>query len=177
VRGDAEVAELEAFIVAHEHVERREIAVQRLAAVEHVQRRENRGDLLPHESLGLRAFLPEPIAQIAVLGVFHDEAIPCARRLDVDEAVEDPERARLAAEQLGEVRLAQPAGHAVRDLDADLGRQRSRRLRRREVDLAEAALADEAIQAIGAPGFAAVQRGQETRGRGRCGAGGMSRVT
>src|ERR1051325_6357732 len=155
---DAEVAELQAFVLAHEDVEGREVAVQRLAAMQHVERLQDRGDLLAHEALGLRAFLCEPAAEIAVLGVLHDEAVARARRLDVDEAVEDLQRARLAAEQLGKVRLPQPAGHAVRDLDADAGWQRAGGFGRREVDLAEAALADEAIEEIRAPRFAAIQR-------------------
>ena len=39
---------------------------------------------------------------------------------DLGEPVEHAQRARLAAEQLGEVRLAKPRREAIADLDADL---------------------------------------------------------
>ena len=85
-----------------------------------------RGDLAPNEALRLRAFLREPGAEVAVLGVLHREAVAHARAFDLGEPVEDAQRPRLAAEQLGEVRLAQPRRDTVADLDADLGGSPSR---------------------------------------------------
>src|SRR5689334_18553858 len=75
VRRNPEVAELELLVLAHENVEWCEIAMQRLALVQCVERLENRGNLAPDESLGLWALLREPCAEVTVFGVFHGEAI------------------------------------------------------------------------------------------------------
>src|SRR4029450_10864327 len=48
---DAEVAELEASLIAHEHVERREIAMQPLAAMQFPEHAEDAGDLAPRRRL------------------------------------------------------------------------------------------------------------------------------
>src|SRR5574341_261436 len=132
-----------------------------------VQRLQNGRDLAADEFLRLPALPREPGAQVAMLGVLHDEAIAGAGGFDLDEAVEHAQRAGLFGQQLGEVRLAQPACEAVADLDANAGRD-SRAGWRGEVDLAESAFADELIETIGPPRLIAVKRWQDGTGlRGR----------
>src|SRR6185436_14376652 len=53
--GNSEVTELELLLVAHEHVEGREIAMERLPAMQRIERAKERGDLAADEALGLRA--------------------------------------------------------------------------------------------------------------------------
>ncbi len=103
VGGNAEIAQLELLALAHEHVERRQVAVQRLPAMQRVEHGEDPGDLAPHETLRLWPLELEPGAQIAVHGEFHGQAIARARTVGDDEPVEHAQRARLAVEQLGEV--------------------------------------------------------------------------
>ena len=70
-------------------------------------------------------------------------------RADQREAVEDADRARVAVEQLAEVRLAQPAVDVRADLDADLfGDGRRPAQPAREIDLAESALPEEPLDAV-----------------------------
>src|SRR5262249_50548604 len=116
MRRDAEVAELELLVLADEHVERREVAVKGLTAMQGVERLQNRGDLAANEALGLRSLASEPRAEVAVLRILHRETVSHARPLALGEAVEDAQRARLTREQLGEVCLAEPRGEAVADL-------------------------------------------------------------
>src|SRR2546423_8224452 len=123
VRRDAEVAKLQLLVLADEHVERREVAMQRLSAVQGIERLEHRRDLSAHEALRLRALLPEPCAEIPVLRVFHRETVAHARTVDDREPVEDAQRARLTLEELGEVRLTEPRRQPLRDLDAHLRRK------------------------------------------------------
>jgi len=123
VPGDAEVPELQLLVLAHEHVEGREVAMQRLAAMERIERAEERRDFAAHEPLGLRATLREPRAHVAVPRVLHDHAITHPIAVDLGEAVEHAQRARLLLEQLGEVGFAKPGGETVADLDTDLRRQ------------------------------------------------------
>ena len=101
-----------------------------------------------------------------MLRVLHREAVPHALPVDLGEPVEHPERARLAAEQLGEVRLAEPRREALADLDAHLLGQPVPRSGRREIDLAEAAFADQPVEPIGAAALVAV-RGRKRRLRRR----------
>src|SRR6185437_9133893 len=75
MRRDAEIAELEPVPPAHEHVERRQVAMQRLATVQPVQRAEHARDLATDEALGLRSVFAEPCADIAVFGVLHRQAV------------------------------------------------------------------------------------------------------
>ena len=56
----------------------------------------------------LRTSLREPRTEVAVLRVFHRQAVPHVLTVDLGESVEHAQRARFAAEQLGEVRLAEP---------------------------------------------------------------------
>src|SRR5437762_903090 len=89
VRRNAEVPELELLVLADEHVERSEVAVQRLAAVQRVERLENGGDLAPNESLRLRSLRRQPGPEVAVLGVLHREAVTHPQAVDDGKAIED----------------------------------------------------------------------------------------
>src|SRR6267142_5587774 len=55
VPGNAEIPQLQLLVLAHEHVEGREVAVQRLAAMQRIERTEQPRDLATHDALGLRA--------------------------------------------------------------------------------------------------------------------------
>src|SRR5438876_8718940 len=109
--------------------------------MQRIERAEERGDLAPDEAFGLRAAAREPCANVAVLRVFHHHAVAHPIAIDLGEPIEHPQRARLLLEQLGEVGLAEPGGETMADLDADLRRQPAWRRGRREVHLAEPALA------------------------------------
>ncbi len=148
VRRDAEVAKLELLVFANEDVERRQIAVQRLAAVQNVERAKDAGDLASYESLGLRSFALQPHAKIAVDGVLECDAVAHAPAVDFDKPIVDAQRARLAEKQIGEVRLAQPTRESLGDLDADLRWQPVLGRRCRQIDLAEPSFADQAVQLI-----------------------------
>src|SRR5690348_15111550 len=97
VRRDAEITELQLLVRAHEHVERSQVAVQRLPLMQHIEYREHRRNLPAHEALRLRTLVLEPGTEIAMLGVFHRQAIPRASIIADDESVVDTEGARLAA--------------------------------------------------------------------------------
>ena len=96
-------------------------------------------------------------AQIAVPRVLEREAVEhAAVGAHQRKRVEHANRARMRVEQLAEVRLAQPAVDAAADLDAD----RLRHHRRAadppgEIDLAEAAFAEQPLDAVPQPGFRA----------------------
>src|SRR4051812_7302051 len=75
MRRNAEVAELELLALAHEDVERCEISMQCVTAMQPVERAENAGDLPSHEALSLRAALLQPRSKVAVLGVLHRQAV------------------------------------------------------------------------------------------------------
>src|SRR5438874_10391364 len=64
VRRDAEVTQLELLVLAHEHVEWREVAVERVAAMQRVQRSQNRNDLAPNESFALWPLLRQPGTEV-----------------------------------------------------------------------------------------------------------------
>ncbi len=158
VPGDAKIPELQLLVLAHEHVEGGEVAVQRLAAVQGVEGTKQRRDLASHDALGLRAPMLEPGAHVPVLRVLHHEAVAHAVPVGLGEPIEDSQCARLPLEQLGEVGFAQPGCETRADLDADLRGEAARRRRGREIDLAEAPLPDEAVEPVGATGFGAMGR-------------------
>src|SRR4029079_11857850 len=118
---DAEVAELEPRSLAHEHVERREVAVEELAAVEPTQHVEDAGDLAARRGLGPRfpGALEEraevAVARVLERQVVEDQTVAPGER----EAVVDADRARRAREQLAEVGLADPGVDVRAHLDAD----------------------------------------------------------
>jgi len=145
MRGDAEVSELEVLALAHEHIERSEIAVQRLTTVQRIERSENRRELTSDEALALRALSRQPGTEVTVLGVLHHQAVTHSRSFNLGEAIEDAQRSWLSREQFGEVGFAQPSRESVADLDAHLRRQIMRRARCREVDLAKSTAADQSM--------------------------------
>src|SRR5262249_25771660 len=117
---DAEVAELQDVLVAHEHVERREVAMEELAAMELAEHFEDAGDLAAHLALVPTARVAAEVhAQVAMARVLERQAVEdSAVREHERERVEDADRARMAVEQLPEVGLAQPAVDARAGLDA-----------------------------------------------------------
>src|SRR2546429_5052156 len=121
--------------------------------------------------LGLRPLALEPGAEIAVLRIFHDQAVPRACSVDDDKSIEDAQRARLAVEELREVRLAQPRREAISDLDANLRWQRPPRVWRREVDFPETSLADHSMQVVGPVALGAVDARQWLPRALRCASG------
>ena len=148
VRRDPKVAKLQLLAFAHEDVERRQVAVERLSPMQHIEDRQDSRQLAADEALGLRSLAREPRAEIAVFRILHDEAITRARTVDDDEPVENSQRAGLAVQELGEVRLAQPRGEALGDLDAHLRRESAPRRGRGKVHLPEAALAEQLVQVV-----------------------------
>ena len=148
---DAEVAELQLPPVADEHVHRRQVAMQQLAAVQLAEHLEDAGDLAPRRRLGPR--LPARCrkrAEIAVARVLERQAVEhLAVGAHQREAIEDADRARVTVQQQAEVRLAQPAVDARADLDADLfGDRRGSAEPRREIGLPEAAVAEQPLDAV-----------------------------
>ena len=103
MRGNTKIAELELLVCAHEDVERREVPVQRLAAVQRVEDRQDSGDLAAHEALGLRPFAREPGAEVSMHGILHGQAVARASTVCDHESVEHAQRARLAVQELGKV--------------------------------------------------------------------------
>ena len=124
---DAEVAELQPPAVADEHVHRRQVAMQQLAAVQLAEHLEDAGDLAPRRgSVHLRPAL-QVRAQVAVARVLERQVVEhLAVGAHQREAIEDADRARVAVQQQAEVGLAQPAVDARADLDADLFGDRRR---------------------------------------------------
>src|SRR5688572_1415134 len=110
MRRDAEVPELQLLALAHENVEWREITMQRLTAVQCVERAEDRRELPANESLGLRSVFTQPDAKIAVFGVFDREAVPHPPVTRFSEAIEHAKRSVLTSEELREIGLAHPRG-------------------------------------------------------------------
>ena len=86
----------------------------RLPAMQRIERSGDGRDLAADEPLRLRAHLLEPGAEVAVLGVLHGEAVAHLAVARLGEPVVDAQRARLAREELGEVRLAEPRRRAGR---------------------------------------------------------------
>src|SRR3954469_5894397 len=123
-----------------------------------IERAEDGGDLPANESLGLRALLREPRSEIAMLRIFHRQAVAHARSLGLGKAIEDAQRTRLSRQQLGEVGFAKPRGEPIADLDTDLRGKSLTRNRRGDVDLAEPSLPDQPVEAIAATCLRAVHR-------------------
>ena len=148
---DAEVAELQPPAVADEHVHRRQVAMQQLAAVQLAEHLEDAGDLAPRRRLGpLAAGLLQVRAQVAVARVLEGQVVEhLAVGAHQREAIEDADRARVPVQEQAEVGLAQPAVDARADLDADLfGDRRGAAAPRRQVGLPEAAGAEHPLDAV-----------------------------
>ena len=124
---DPEIPELQTPAVADEDVQRCEVAVERLAAVQLSKHLEDTRDFASRG--GLRPPLGgagQEGAQVAVARVLEREAV---QHLSVGahqrKRVEDANRPRMSVQQLPEVRLAQPPVDARAHLDADdLGNDR-----------------------------------------------------
>src|SRR5262245_37320814 len=108
---DPEVAELEMTAVADEDIERREIAMERVAAVQLAEDLEDARNLATRDRFvpSLRA-AREKGAEIAVACVLEgqavqDGAVPTHQR----KVIEHANRTRMAVEQLPEIRFAQPS--------------------------------------------------------------------
>ena len=118
---DPEVAELQATAVADEDVERRQVAMERLAAMELAEHLEDSCDLPTGEPF--RPSLPgvrEEAAQISVTRVLERQAVEhLAVGAHQRESIEHANRARVSVEELSEIRLAQPPIDPHAGLDAD----------------------------------------------------------
>src|SRR5262249_32789540 len=111
VPDDAEVAELQGSVVAHEDVHRRQIAVEHLAAMEPSEDFEDPGDLAADGFFrptlsgllqkGAQVAMPRPLEREAIE---EGPVVPGQR-----ERVEHADGAPVPFEDLAEVRLAQPA--------------------------------------------------------------------
>ena len=128
-----------------------------LPAMQRVQRTQYRRDLSANISLGLRAMLIEPRAEVAVFRVLDDEAIAHVIAIHFGEAIENAKRSFLSREQLGEIRFAKPTRQTVRDLDAHSSRKTRCWFRRGEINFAETASADQSVETIGPVRFRTVR--------------------
>src|SRR6058998_1231911 len=61
--------------------------------MQHIEHGQDPGNLAAHEALTLRPFPLEPGAEVAVLGVFHDQAVAGASPVGDDESIEGAQRA------------------------------------------------------------------------------------
>ena len=148
---DAEVAELQAPSIADEDVQRGEVAVQGLAAVELAQHFENPGDFPSRPGLGPSLAAPgQERAQVAKARVLEREAVEdLSVGANQGKGVVDANRPRMSVQQLSEVRFAQPAVDAGAHLDADDLRYDCRAAETlREIHLAESALAKQSSDAV-----------------------------
>src|SRR5439155_17036492 len=148
---DPEIAELQAPAVADEHVQRREVAVEVLAAVQLSEHLEDARDLAARGGFRPpRAGAVQEGAEVAVSRVLEGQAVqhgpPRARQ---GERVEDADRARVTVQELPEVGLPEPTVDAFAGLDAH-GRRDDPRPSETpgEVGLAEPALAEQPLDAI-----------------------------
>src|SRR5262249_11372809 len=174
VADDAEVPELEASAVADEDVERRQVAVEKLSAVELLEDREDAGDFAARHALrpSLAGRSREEAAEVAVPRVFEDEVVErTALRAGQREAVEEANRTRMVLEELPEVGLADPPVDVGADLDNDDGRHRPGPADPlREIGLAEPARAGEPADTVTQPHLGArdlPSGGEQVRGIGR----------
>src|SRR5262249_45159951 len=141
----AEVAELEAAVVADEDVHRRQVAMEHLAAMEAPEHLQDAGDLASHGPFRPALACPfEERSQVAVFRPLEGEAVEVAAVLKHErKRVVDADRAGASLEDLTEVRLAQPAVDVLARLQRDDAWHVARaRDPRREVGLSEAALAE-----------------------------------
>ena len=132
--------------------------MEQLPAVQCAEHLEQAGDLAAHDGLGPAATgAVQERAQVPMTRVLEHQAVedPFVGSRQ-RELVEDLDRARVAVQQLAEVRLAQPAVDVPADLDAHHLRHDSRMSEpRREIDLAETADADQPFDAVLEAGFRA----------------------
>ena len=132
--------------------------MQHLPAMKLAEHLQDAGDLPACGSfVELASGAVQKSAQVAMPRVLEGQAVERSSiRLHDGKRVEDSERAGVVIEQLAEVGLAQPAVDAAADLDAKVLGYRVRAAdASREIDLAETALAEQAIDAISEPGLRA----------------------
>src|SRR5439155_1119385 len=140
--------------VADEDVQRCEIAMKCLAAVQLSEHLEETGDLAPCRRLRPAFAGPrQERAEVAIARVLEREAVQnlfvWAGVAQNGESVENANRAGMSVEQLPEVRLPQPPVDASAHLDANsLGDNRRATEPRGEIHLAEPALAEQSLDAI-----------------------------
>ena len=151
VAHDAEVSELQGHAVADEDVHRGQVPVEQLASMELAEDFENPRDLAPRGPLG--PSLPGALEigpQVAVLRVLERETVEDAAVVsNQGKRVEDADRTFVPREELPEVGLLQPAVDVLARLDRDDGRDRQgARHPCGEVGLAEASLAEQAVDPI-----------------------------
>jgi hypothetical protein len=162
---DPEVAQLEAAALAHEHVQRRQVPVEQLPAVQLSQHLEDARDLPPrHRLRPSLARAPQEGAQVALACVLQGQAVEdAAFRRQERERVEDPDGPGVAVQELAEVGLAHPTVDPLADLDADRGRNaRQRAEPAREVRLAEPTFPEQAPHPVAHP---ALRAGDDLVGR------------
>jgi hypothetical protein len=118
--GDAEVPELQPPVLADEHVQRCEVAMERLPAMQLAQHLEDAGNFAPRRRFTpSRAAAPEERAEISVARILEHQAIQDPSVLAHQrKRIVDGDGARMTVEQLPDVRLTQPAVDVARDLDA-----------------------------------------------------------
>jgi hypothetical protein len=119
--GDAEVSELETATLADEDVERRQVAVQHLAAVQLAEHLQDARDLTPRGRLRpAPARAMEEGTEVALPRILQGKAVENAAVLSQQgKGVEHADRTRMIVQELAEVRLAQPPVDAGAHLDAD----------------------------------------------------------
>ena len=147
--------------VADEDVQRREVAVQRLPAMQLAEDLEDAGNLAAR-----RRFTPafaaaaEKRAEIAVARILEHQAVQDRTVLAHQrKGIEDGDRAGMAVEQLPDVRLTQPPVDAAADLDADGGGNGGRACRADgQIHLAEPALAEQLFDPVPEARFRADDR-------------------
>src|SRR5262245_14766285 len=164
VGSDAKIAQLETLVLAYKHVERCQIAMHGLAAVQHGERLQHRGDLLPYEFLRLAALFRQPRAKVTVLRVFHHQTVARDRRFDLHEPVEDGEGPALLRKQLSEVRFAEPVAKPITDFDTHARRNRPEWRGCGQKDLSEPTLPDELLEVVGPARLSAVETRKGLRG-------------
>ena len=103
VCGNTKIAELELLVCAHEDIERREVSVQRLTAMQRVEDGQDPGDLAADEALRLRPLAREPGAEVSMHRILHGQAVARAGTVGDHESVEHAQRARLTVQELGKI--------------------------------------------------------------------------
>src|SRR5262249_16022316 len=141
---DPEITQLQAPAVADEHVERRQIAMKRLTAMQLAEHFQNSGDLAPGASFRPTLAAARQVgAEVAVQCVLERQTVQdVAIGANQRKGVVNRKRRGMAVQQLTEVGLAQPTVDARTHFDAnDLRNDRRAAEPRGEIDLPESSLA------------------------------------
>ena len=164
---DAEVAELEAAAVADEDVQRREVAVERLAAVQLAEHLEDARDLAARRRLGpaLRRARQER-AQVAVPRVLERRGSTATRpSARISGKVSNTRIARGCASSSWPkyASRSQPSMRPLTLMQTVSGTAAERPIAPGEVDLAEAAFAEQPLDPVSQAGFRADDGFRRTR--------------